>query len=205
MKTLLKSAVVLAALSVPSLALATTYEFDPSHTTARFSVKHMMVTNVHGEFGKVTGTLELDEKDITKSSVNVTIDASTITTREPKRDGHLKSPDFFDVQKFPNLTFKSTKVEKAGEGKLKVTGDLTMHGITKSVVLDVEGPSKEVKDPTGGLRVGATANTKLNRKDFDLKWNVALEGGGVLVSDEVQVSLEIEGVKKAAAPAAKTP
>jgi polyisoprenoid-binding protein YceI len=204
MKTLLKSALAFAALSAPSLALATPYEFDPSHTTARFTVKHMMVTNVHGEFGKVTGTLDLDEKDVTKSTVAVTIDASTIDTREPKRDAHLRSKDFFEVEKYPSVTFKSKKVEAAGEGKLKVTGDLTMHGITKEVVLDVEGPSKEVKDPYGNMRVGATASTTINRKDFGLNWNVALEAGGVLVSDAVKVDLEIEGKKTAATPAGAT-
>lgn len=204
MKTLLKSALAIAALSVPSFAMAATYEIDPAHTTAQFSVKHMMVTNVRGEFGKVTGALELDEKDITKSTVNVSIDTTTIDTRQPQRDAHLKSKDFFEVEKYPAITFKSKKVEKAGEGKLKVTGDLTMHGVTKEIVLDVEGPSKEFKDPYGNMRLGATAATTLSRKDFGLNWNKALEAGGVMVSDEVKVALDVETTKKAATPAAAT-
>lgn len=204
MKTLLKSALAFAALSVPSLAMAATYELDPSHTTAQFTVKHMMVTNVRGEFGKVTGTLDVNDKDITKSTVNVTIDTTTIDTREPKRDEHLRSKDFFQVDKYPVITFKSKKVEAAGEGKLKVTGDLTIRDVTKEVVLDVDGPSKEIKDPWGNMRVGTTATTTLNRKDFGLNWNKALETGGVLVGDEVKVSLEVEAIKKAAAPANAT-
>jgi polyisoprenoid-binding protein YceI len=205
MKTLLKSTVAAAALVLPSLALATTYELDPQHTAADFTVRHMMVSNVRGEFGKVTGTLNLDDKDITKSTVEVTIDANSINTREPKRDAHLKSADFFDVAKYPALTFKSTKVEKAGDNKLKVTGDLTMHGVTKTVVLDVDGPSKEMKDPGGNMRIGAGATTKVNRKDYGLMWNMALESGGVLVGDEVTINLSMEAVKKApaAAPAPK--
>lgn len=203
MKTLLKSVIAAAALAVPSLAMAAEYEVDPSHTFAHFTAKHMMVTNVKGEFGKVAGTLKLDEKDITKSTVEVTIDATSIDTRNPTRDGHLKSPDFFDVANHPNLTFKSTKVEKAGEGKLKVTGNLTIRGTTKPVVLEVEGPSPEIKSLDGSVRVGASATTKLNRKDFGLNWNKTLEAGGVLVGEEVQVSIDFEGIKKQPAATAK--
>ncbi len=174
-----------------------------STPTRSFAVKHMMVTTVKGEFGKVAGKINIDEKDITKSSVDVTIDASTIDTRNEQRDGHLKSPDFFDVTKHPNITFKSNKVEKVGEGKLKVTGDLTMRGVTKPAVLDVEGPTAPVKSPfDGSALIGATATTKINRKDFGLNWNKALEAGGVLVGDEVKVTLEVEAGSKDAAPAA---
>lgn len=201
MKTLFTSAVAVAALALPSLALASTWEADAAHSSASFTVKHMMVTNVTGAFGKVEAAVNLDDKDITRSTVNATIDATTIDTREPKRDAHLKSPDFFDVAKYPTITFKSKKVEKAGEGKLKVTGDLTMHGVTKEVTLDVDGPSQEVKDPWGNTRVGATATTKLNRKDFGLGWNKALEAGGVLVGDDVNVVLDLSLTKKAAAAA----
>jgi polyisoprenoid-binding protein YceI len=202
MKMLLKSAIAAAALTVPSLALAAEYVFDPAHTTAQFAVKHLMVTNVRGEFSKVTGKLNIDDKDITKSSVEVSIDASTIDTREPNRDNHLKSPDFFDVAKFPNITFKSTKVEKAGDKKLKVTGDLTIHGVTKQAVLDVEGPTPEIKYPgQPEMRRGASATTKISRKDFGLTWNQALEAGGVAVGDEVTVFLEIEALRKLPAPA----
>jgi len=204
MKNLLKSVVAVAALAAPSLALASSWEIDSGHSTANFTVKHMMVSNVRGEFGKITGTLNLDDKDVTKSSITATIDATSIDSRNPQRDGHLKSPDFFDVEKHPNLTFKSKKVEKAGEGKLKVTGDLTMRGVTKEVVLDVDASFKESKQPFNGSTVtGLSATTKLNRKDFGLNWNKALETGGVLVSDEVNVALEIELVKKDAPATAK--
>jgi len=148
---------------------------------------------------KGSGTLDLDEKDVTKSTVAVNIDASTIDTREPKRDTHLRSKDFFEVEKYPSITFKSKKVEDAGEGKLNVTGDLTMHGITKEVVLAVEGPSKQVKDPYGNMRVGATATTTLNRKDFGLNWNVALETGGFLVGKTVRIEIAGEAFAEATA------
>jgi polyisoprenoid-binding protein YceI len=200
MKTLLKSIVAAAALALPSYALASTWEADPYHSNANFTVRHMMVTNVTGTFGKVAATVNLDDKDITKSTVTAIIDATSIDTREPKRDGHLKSPDFFDVAKYPTITFKSKKVEKAGEGKLKVTGDLTLRGTTKEVVLDVEGPTKEIKDPSAGTRIGAVATTKLNRKDFGLNWNKALEAGGVLVGDDVSVLINLSLLKKEAAP-----
>ncbi|MDY7233021.1 YceI family protein [Hyalangium rubrum] len=204
MKTLLKSVVAAAVLAAPSLALAAAWEIDPAHSGAQFSVKHMMVSNVKGEFGKLAGTFNIDEKDITKSTVDVTIDATTINTRNEQRDNHLRSPDFFDVKNHPNITFKSTKVEKGADGKLKVTGNLTLHGVTKPVVLDVEGPTPEVKSPFGDTRIGASATTTLNRKDFGLNWNKAIETGGVVVGDEVRVSIDLEGVKKApaAAPAA---
>lgn len=199
---LIKSAVIAAAVVAPSFAFASTFEVDSAHSTAGFSVKHLMVSNVHGGFGKVTGTLNLDDKDITKSTVEATIDASTINTNEPKRDEHLKSADFFDVAKFPTITFKSTSVKQAGEGKLEVAGNLTMHGVTKPVTLAVEGPAKEAKDPWGNIKTGATATTKLNRKDFGLGWNKALETGGVVVSEEVAVTIELELNKKVPAPAA---
>ena len=199
MKNLIKSVAAAAVLAAPALAFGATYEVDQAHSAAHFTVKHMMVANVRGDFGKVSGTVNVDEKDITKSSVDVVIDASSIDTRNASRDGHLKSADFFDVANHPNLTFKSTKVEKDGEGKLKVTGNLTIRNVTKSVVLDVEGPSAELKGLDGSMRVGATATTKINRKDFGLNWNKALESGGVLVGDEVQVSLDFEGVRKQAA------
>jgi polyisoprenoid-binding protein YceI len=204
---LIKSAVIAAAVIAPSFAFASTYEIDSAHSSAGFSVKHMMVSNVRGEFGKVTGTVNLDDKDITKSTVEAVIDVSTINTREPKRDEHLKSKDFFDVAKYPTITFKSTSVKQAGDGKLEVAGNLTMHGVTKPVTLAVEGPAKEAKDPYGNIKSGATATTKLNRKDFGLSWNAALETGGVAVGEDVAVTIDLELNKKAAAaaaPAAKT-
>lgn len=200
MKNLIKSVAAAAVLAAPALAFGATYEVDQAHSAAHFTVKHMMVSNVRGDFGKVSGTVNVDEKDVTKSSVDVVIDASSINTRNAGRDGHLKSPDFFDVANHPNMTFKSTKVEKAGDGKLKVAGNLTIRGVTKPVVLDVEGPA-QIKGMDGVMRMGATATAKINRKDFGLNWNKALETGGVVVSDEVQVNIDFEGVQKQAAAA----
>lgn len=197
--------VVAAAFAFSSMAFAADYDIDSSHTSATFSVKHLMVTNVKGHFEKVSGTVSLDDKDLTKSKVNLTIDPSTINTREPKRDEHLKSPDFFDVAKFKEITFKSTKIEKAGEG-FKVTGDLTMHGVTKSVTLDATAPSAAIKSPFGTTVRAVSVTGKLNRKDFGLNWNKALETGGVVVGEEVDVAVDAELVEKAPGkPAAAAP
>jgi polyisoprenoid-binding protein YceI len=205
MKLSLKPAVAALVLASPSLAFAAEFVIDSAHSAANFSVKHMMVSNVRGAFSKVTGTANIDEKDITKSTVEAVIDATTVNTNEPKRDEHLRSADFFDTAKYPTITFKSTKVEKAGQN-LKVTGDLTLHGVTKPVVLDVEGFTTEAKDPWGNTKRGGTATTKINRKDFGLGWNSVLETGGVAVGEEVAITLDLELNKKqapAAAPAAK--
>ncbi len=192
----LRSAALLAVL-VSTPALAADWSIDPAHSEAGFNVKHMGIVNVHGSLGPVTGTIHLDDKDITKSSVDVSIDVNGIDTREPKRDGHLKSPDFFDVAKFPTVTFKSTKVEKAGEGKLKVTGDLTMHGVTKSIVLEVEGPTAPAT-MFGSTKIAVAATGALDRTAYGLSWNKPLEkGAGLLVGNEVTLSLGVE----AAAPA----
>ena len=182
-------------LLAPQAAQASSWEIDASHSVAAFSVRHLMVTNVRGELGKVSGTINLDDKDVTKSTVEATIEVAAINTRDAKRDEHLRSPDFFDVAKFPTMTFKSTKVEKAGAG-LKVTGTLTMRGVSKEVVLSVEGPAPAVKDPWGNTKSGFTATTKLNRKDFGVQWNKSIDGGGVVVGDEVSVTIELEVVKK---------
>jgi polyisoprenoid-binding protein YceI len=183
---------------LPGLAFAetSTWNIDSSHTHSAFTIRHMVIANVRGEFGKTTGVVKLDDKDITKSSVEAEIETASINTREAKRDEHLRSPDFFDASKHPKITFKSTKVEKAGENKLKVTGDLTMHGVTKPVVLEVEGPTAEVKDPWGNTRRGVAARTTVNRKDFGLNWNKAVEAGPV-VGDEVKIEIETEIVKQA--------
>jgi polyisoprenoid-binding protein YceI len=180
------------ALATGGSALASEWKIDPSHSAAQFSVKHMMVSTVRGQFQKMTGTVNLDDQDATKSAVDITIDASSIDTREPKRDGHLKSPDFFDVAKFPTITFKSTKIEKTGADKFKVTGDLTMHGQTHPVTLNVEGPGPATKSPWGAPVRGVTATGKLSRKDWGLTWNKALEAGGVLVGDEVTLQIDAE-------------
>lgn len=170
------------------------YNLDPAHSAANFSVKHMMIAKVHGSFGKLSGSLDYDPVNPTAARVEATIDASSINTGEAQRDTHLKSADFFDVEKFPSLTFKSKKVEKGGSG-LRVTGDLTIHGVTKEVVLDVEGPSAEMKDPWGNLKIGASATTKISRKEFGLSWNAALEAGGVLVGDDIAITLELQFAK----------
>lgn len=195
-RNLAHALVAVAALAAPSLAHAAAWDIDPSHSAAGFSVRHMMISNVHGEFGKVAGTVDWDGKT---GAIEATIDASSINTRDEKRDGHLKSPDFFDVAKYPTITFKSQKITAKGS-KLTVTGDLTIHGVTKPVVLAVEA-SKEMKDPWGNTRLGATATTKINRKDFGLVWNKALETGGVVVGDEVSISIDLELIKKVAAAA----
>lgn len=196
MKKTLVALSAIIALAVPSFAFAATWTIDPDHTHIGFKVRHLMVTNVKGSFEKHSGTVEINEQDITKSKVEVTIDTNSINTNVQKRDEHLRSADFFDVAKYPKMTFVSKKVAKAGKDRLKVTGDLTLRGITKEVVLDVEGPTKESKDPWGAIRKGATASAKINRKDFGLVWNAALETGGVAVGDEVTITLEIEMIRK---------
>ncbi len=185
----------------PGLARASTWEVDPSHSSVEFQVRHLMVSTVKGTFEKVKGTIELDDKDITRSSVQVTVEMASVNTHEPRRDDHLRSADFFDAQKFPLATFVSTKVERAGKDRLKVTGDLTLHGVTKPLVLTVEGPSRALKDPFGRTVRGLTATGKLNRKDFGVSWNKALDTGGVMISDEVKLELSVEMAQKAA-PAA---
>lgn len=173
----------------------TTWNIDPVHTVAEFKVRHMMISNVKGHFTGVTGVLTLDEQDITKSHVEASIDAASINTREADRDTHLKSADFLDVEKFPTLTFTSTRVTRTGEGELQVEGDLTIHGVTRKVVFNVEGPTAPGKDPWGNTRIGLTATTKINRKDFGLTWNAALETGGILVGDEVTITFDVQAIK----------
>jgi len=170
------------------------WNIDPSHSTAEFSVRHLMITNVKGRFGKLSGTVEYDPAHPEQTKLEATIDATSIDTRDEKRDAHLRSPDFFDVEKFPTLTFTSTEVKKTGDG-FTALGDLTMHGVTKPVVLEIEGPSDATKDPWGNTRIGASATAKLNRKDWGLNWNAALEAGGVLVGETVKITLEISLVK----------
>jgi polyisoprenoid-binding protein YceI len=171
-----------------------TYEIDPVHSSVHFSVRHMMVSSVRGEFSKLSGVIKYDPQNPANSSVEATIDASSINTRDPQRDAHLKSADFVDVEKFPVITFRSKRIE-AQQGGGKITGDLTVHGVTREVTLDVEGPTPEIKDPWGKQRIGASATAKVNRKDFGLTWNQALEAGGLLVGDEVKGNIEIEAVR----------
>jgi polyisoprenoid-binding protein YceI len=186
--------------SVSGAQGTTEWEIDSAHTAAHFSVKHLMVSTVRGQFRKVTGRAWLDERQLTRSRIDVEIDAASLETGEPKRDAHLRSADFFDVEKFPKLTFRSTRIEGKGE-EFAVTGDLTMHGATRQVTLTVESLSPAMKDPYGRMVRGVSAVGKLNRKDWGLGWNAALETGGVLVGDEVKLQIDAELVAKAPAQA----
>jgi polyisoprenoid-binding protein YceI len=183
-------------LSLPLSAFASTWVLDNDHSTAQFKVRHLMISNVKGTFEKISGTLNLDDKDITKSKVDVTIETASLNTNIKKRDDHLRSPDFFDVAKFPAMTFTSTKVEKNGADGLKVTGNLTIKGVTKPVVLTVEGLTPEVKDPWGNARRGASATAAVNRKDFGVNWNKTMDNGGMVVAEEVAIQLEAEFIRK---------
>jgi polyisoprenoid-binding protein YceI len=178
-------------MSTSTLAPASTitWKIDPAHSHAEFKVKHMMISNVKGSFSGLTGTLIEDTVDPNRSQVEATIDISSISTGDEQRDAHLKSADFFHHEQHPVMTFKSTEIEYA------VTGDLTIHGVTKSLTFAVEGPSAPGKDPWGNTRIGLSAMTKINRKDFGLTWNAALETGGILVGEDVQISLEVQFIK----------
>lgn len=175
----------------------TTWNIDPVHTVAEFKVKHMMISNVKGHFTGVSGFFHLNESDPTQSRVDATIDAGSINTNNADRDAHLKSPDFFDVEQFPTLSFASTKVVRRGEDELAVEGDLSIHGVTRPVVFTVEGPTAPGQDPWGNTRVGLSATTTINRKDFGLTWNAALETGGILVGDTVTITLDVQAVAEA--------
>jgi len=175
----------------------TTWKIDPAHSVAEFKVKHMMISNVKGQFPKLSGKLIFDESDLANSRVEASIEAASIQTLDEQRDAHLKSADFFHVEKFPVLSFKSTRVSPVRDGELSVEGDLTIHGVTRKVVFDVEGPTPPAKDPWGNTRVAVSATTKISRKDFGLTWNAALETGGILVGDEVTITLDVQFVKAA--------
>lgn len=180
--------------TTPQIA-TTTWNLDPVHSVAEFKVKHMMISNVKGQFTGISGVLNVDETDISNSKVEATIDAASISTRDAQRDAHLKSADFFDVEKFPALTFRSTRVERTGDDEATVTGDLTIHGVTREATFKVEGPTTPEKDPWGNTRIGLSAVTKINRKDFGLTWNAALETGGILVGDDVTITLDLQYIK----------
>ena len=171
-----------------------TWQIDPNHSSAQFAVRHMMVSTVRGTFNKVSGSAQYDPKNVGATQLEATIDVASVDTRVEGRDKDLRSPNFFDAEKFPTMTFKSKKVEQAGTGKLKITGDLTIHGVTKEVVLDVDGPTAPINDGRG-QRVGASATTKINRKDFGLLYNRMVEAGAV-VGDDVSITLDIELVKR---------
>jgi len=169
-----------------------TYQIDSAHTHAQFKVRHLMISNVKGDFDKVTGTVTIDDTNHALSSINVTVDIASISTREPQRDAHLKSADFFDVEKFPTITFVSKEVVKSGDDSFEVVGDLTMHGVTRTIDLNVESVTPEVKDPFGLYRRGAEAKATIMRSDFGLKYNMLLEAGGVAIGDEVHITIDAE-------------
>ncbi len=176
------------------------WDIDVSHSAIHFHVRHMVISKVHGRFARWAGAIELDPQDLTRSSVQVDIDAASIDTQVADRDAHLRSPDFLDVAKYPQLTFRSRKIEKAG-ASYRVTGDLALHGVTREVVLEAEFAGT-ARDPWGNERAGFSARTSLDRRDFGLVWNAALEAGGVLVGEKVEITIELEAVKKVAAVAA---
>ena len=173
------------------------WQIDPAHSAAHFSVRHMMISNVHGEL-KLTGCVMLDPNEFVNSKVEAVIDASTVDTRMPARDEHLRSADFFDVQKYPSLTFSSTRIQGSRDDGFDLSGYLTIHGVTRDVTFSVDPLSPEMKDPYGNVRIGTSAHTKIDRKDFGLHWNSALETGGVVVGNEVTITLELELIKESA-------
>ena len=182
-------------LLIPALGHAATWELDPAHSSIGFAIRHMMISTVRGQFRTFTGKAVGDPASPGAASIEASIDAASIDTGNEKRDAHLKTADFLDVEKFPKITFKSKRIEPAGAGKAKVTGDLTLHGVTKQVVLDVEGPTPVIKDPMGNTKAGAHATTKINRKDFGIVWNKAMDGGGLMVGDEIDITIDVEAVK----------
>jgi polyisoprenoid-binding protein YceI len=184
-------------MSTPATAAVLHYDFDPQHTAAHFKVRHLMISNVKGEFTRVAGSVDFDPSNPAASSIQASIDVNSISTREPQRDEHLKSADFFDAANHPTITFRSKEITPAGKDSYEVVGDLTIRGVTRETALLVEDVTPEVKDPWGYLRRGATASTKVNRKDFGLAWNQALETGGFVVGDDVQINIDIELVRKA--------
>jgi polyisoprenoid-binding protein YceI len=184
-------------LTTPAIPAVTTWNIDPVHSVVEFKVKHMMISNVKGQFTGVTGTLSLHEADLTQSSVEAAIEIASIHTRDEGRDAHLKGADFFDAEQFPTMQLKSTHIAVQADGELVVTGDLTIKGVTRTVKFVVEGPTPAAKDPWGNTRIGVAATTKINRKEFGLTWNAALETGGLMVGEEISITLDLQFVKAA--------
>ena len=198
MKTLRTTAPILAIctlLATIASAQTSTWNIDPAHSTAQFTVRHLAISNVSGNFTKVTGTVVLNEKDLTQSQVNAVIDASSVVTRVADRDKDLRSPNFLDVEKYPTLEFKSKRIVNSG-GKLQMIGDLTLHGTTREVTLDVDGPTPELNDPWGNVRRGFSASTTINRKDYGVVWNNTLKTGEAVVGDSVKIQIDVELIKK---------
>ena len=196
MKRFMISMIAILVLAIPVLSYASDWEIDPDHSNFQFKVRHLTVSNVNGGFNKAKGVATIEDQDITNLKVTVTIDAASVNTGHAKRDEHLRGPDFFDVAKYPTITFVSKKAIKADANRLRVIGDLTIHGVTREIAVDVQGPTAEVKDPWGNFRRGATATTKINRRDFGMTWNKVLDTGGLIVADEVDIYVEVELVKK---------
>ena len=199
------SAAAVAAAVAAAPAAAEVWQIDPAHSSAQFAVTHFMISTVRGEFGKMSGSIEYDGKDASSIKVDATIDAASINTRNESRDNDLKSDHFFEVAKYPTLTFKSKKVVAGGAGSFQLVGDLTMHGVTKEVALNVTGPSKVIKGSRGESRVAASATTKLNRQDYGIKWNAPMDDGGVVAGDVVTITIDIEAKTAPPAPGAAPP
>ena len=196
MKRYIVPMIALFVLAIPVLTYTATWQMDPDHSSFQFKIRHLTVSNVKGDFNKSRGVVTIDDQNITNLKVEVFIDAASVNTGHAQRDEHLRGPDFFDVTKYPTITFVSKKVIKADTDRLKVVGDLTLHGVTREITVDVEGPTPEVKDPWGNFRRGATATTKINRRDFGLTWNKVLDTGGLVVGEEVNIYVEVELVRK---------
>jgi polyisoprenoid-binding protein YceI len=196
MKRFIIPMIALFVLAIPVLTYTATWQMDPDHSSFQFKIRHLTVSNVKGDFNKSRGVVTIDDQNITNLKVEVFIDAASVNTGHAQRDEHLRGPDFFDVTKYPTITFVSKKVIKADTDRLKVVGDLTIHGVTREITVDVEGPTPEVKDPWGNFRRGATATTKINRRDFGLTWNKVLDTGGLVVGEEVNIYVELELVRK---------
>jgi polyisoprenoid-binding protein YceI len=196
MKRYITPVIALLVLFIPVFTYAATWQMDPDHSSFQFKIRHLTVSNVKGDFSKSRGVVMIDDQNITHLKVEVFIDAASINTGHAQRDEHLRGPDFFEVTKYPTITFVSKKVIKTEPNRLKVVGDLTIHGVTREITVDVEGPTPEVKDPWGNFRRGATATAKINRRDFGLTWNKVLDSGGLVVGDEVNIYVEVELVRK---------
>ena len=196
MKRFFTPMIALFVLAIPVLTYTATWQMDPDHSSFQFKIRHLTVSNVKGDFNKSRGVVTIDDQNITNLKVEVFIDAASVNTGHAQRDQHLRGPDFFDVTKYPTITFVSKKVIKADMDRLKVVGDLTIHGVIREITVDVEGPTPEVKDPWGNFRRGATATTKINRRDFGLTWNKVLDTGGLVVGEEVNIYVELELVRK---------
>ena len=196
MKRFITTMILLLPFSFPFFTYGATWQVDPNHSSFEFKIRHLTVSNVKGTFTKPKAAITIDDQDVTKLKVEVTIDAASVNTGNNMRDDHLRGADFFDVAKYPEITFVSKKVTRVDADRLKVTGDLTIHGVKREITMDVEGPTPEVKDPSGNFRRGATATGKIYRKDFGLTWNRVLDTGGVVVGDEVTIYVEVELIRK---------